>query len=334
MKATAKQADHVLPDLRFVGRSTGVEWLTVGLGLVMVGAYLAVTFSHGRVPAAVTIVALAFVMAWWSSFQHELIHGHPFANQRVNDAIGNVPLLLWLPYGAYKSTHLKHHRDPMLTDPFEDPESYYVDAQRWEHSSSAARALLWCNRTIGWRLIMNPIFSMVRFTLHQLRLLAAGDRHARKTWAAHVPAALVVSLYAFGVAGVPAWQYGLGVWGGTSLLRMRSFAEHRWMPDGRSRTAFVEGVFPFGLLFLFNNYHSAHHARPNVPWYQYRALARELDSRTVAQSGAGYYRGYREVFRQYLVQPFDIPVHPNTEAGRAILESRMTTGKLHQVSDC
>jgi fatty acid desaturase len=335
MNATATEADRLLLDSRFVGRSTGVEWPTVGLGMVIVSAYVATTWFHYRLPATVTVVALAVVTAWWSSFQHELIHGHPFVSQRINDAIGVAPLLLWLPYGAYKSSHLRHHRDPMLTDPHEDPESFYVDPQRWEQSGPIARMLLWCNRTFAWRLIVSPLCATARFTKEQMLLLLQNDRQARKTWVVHLPALLVVCVYIFGVAQVPVWLYLLGVWGGTSLMRVRSFAEHMWTPDGRPRTAFVDGIFPFGVLFLFNNYHSAHHARPSVPWYQCRALARELDSRTVAKNGAGYYKGYREVFRLYFFRPFDVPVHPQTETGQTMRQRRSPAIQgVREVSDC
>ena len=46
--------------------------------------------------------------------------------------IGCWPLSLWLPYSIYRSTHLAHHRDENLTDPLEDPESYY-----WADGSGA-----------------------------------------------------------------------------------------------------------------------------------------------------------------------------------------------------
>jgi fatty acid desaturase len=306
----------------FKGRSTGVEWPTVGLGIVILLCFAAVTLTHDRMPAAATIALLGIVAGWWASFQHELLHGHPFASQRINDAIGGVVLGLWLPYRLYKRLHLRHHRDPLLTDPLEDPESFYVDEQRWRGTSRVGRAVLWADRTLAWRVAVNPLVSIPRLVIGQLRQLPR-DRDARLDWGRHLPGMLLVGGWTFGVAGVPVWEYLLGaVWVATSLLRLRSFAEHRWTPEGTSRTAFVEGVFPFGLLFLFNNYHHAHHARPTVPWYQYPALARRLGSRAAASEGAGYYRGYREIVRLHLFRPFDIPVHPSTPSGSAMMNGR------------
>src|SRR6266852_3269082 len=57
------------------------------------------------------------------------------------------------------------------------------------------------------------------------------------------------------------------VYPGTSLLLVRSFAEHRAAPDVRQRIAIVENAWILGPLFLFNNLHAAHHERPDLAWY-------------------------------------------------------------------
>ena len=58
------------------------------------------------------------------------------------------------------------------------------------------------------------------------------------------------------------------------------------------------------LLFLNNNLHHTHHARPGVPWYGLpgRPLALDGDG---APRGAGLYAGYGDVARRYLFRPFD-----------------------------
>jgi fatty acid desaturase len=48
---------------------------------------------------------------------------------------------------------------------------------------------------------------------------------------------------------------------GASLAMVRSFAEHRAMPEAERRTAIVENALIFGPLFLFNNLHAVHHLR-------------------------------------------------------------------------
>ena len=49
---------------------------------------------------------------------------------------------------------------------------------------------------------------------------------------------------------------------------VRSFAEHRAVPEAERRTAIVENASILGPLFLFNNLHAAHHLRHRLPWYQ------------------------------------------------------------------
>jgi fatty acid desaturase len=66
----------------------------------------------------------------------------------------------------------------------------------------------------------------------------------------------------------------------------------------------------FGVLFLFNNLHHTHHARPGVAWYRLPALTEQLGSADVARNGAGFYRGYVEVVRRFAFRPFDTPVNP------------------------
>jgi len=57
-----------------------------------------------------------------------------------------VPLSLWLPSIAYRRNHLVHHNNERLTDPLDDPESYYSDPESWSHLSAAAAPICSCSR--------------------------------------------------------------------------------------------------------------------------------------------------------------------------------------------
>jgi fatty acid desaturase len=73
----------------------------------------------------------------------------------------------------------------------------------------------------------------------------------------------------------------------------------------------VEAGPLLALLFLNNNLHHTHHARPGAPWYRLPSLARTLRSAEVAAVGAGRYRSYTDVVRRHFARPLDGPVHPD-----------------------
>ena len=103
----------------------------MALAFIIYGLWFIVTFFYRDLPWWGLAALGAWIVAWQLNLQHETIHGHPTRNRRVNEMIGCWPLSLWLPYSIYRSTHLAHHRDENLTDPFEDPESYYWTVAGW-----------------------------------------------------------------------------------------------------------------------------------------------------------------------------------------------------------
>ncbi|MBR7508578.1 fatty acid desaturase, partial [Mycobacterium tuberculosis] len=66
------------------------------------------------------------------SLQHEALHGHPTRSGWLNELLVSLPLGLFYPYRRYKHLHLKHHADERLTDPYDDPESYYRALGDWD----------------------------------------------------------------------------------------------------------------------------------------------------------------------------------------------------------
>jgi len=108
-----------------------IEWPTVGLAVVIYGLWFGTTLFWRELPWWGLAALGAWTIAWQLNLQHEIIHGHPTPSRLVNHAIGRWPLCLWLPFSTYRSTHLRHHQDANLTDPFEDPESYYWTSGGW-----------------------------------------------------------------------------------------------------------------------------------------------------------------------------------------------------------
>lgn len=296
-------------------RGSGREWPTVAVAGA-VAALLAGLLGWGHaLPAVVRVALLAVTACWFGSLQHELVHGH-LGGGRAAAAIAWIPVSLYLPFDAYRRLHLRHHHDEHLTDPLEDPESWYVSRRDWDDDRSWHRALLWANRTLLGRLAIGPGLSLVGFGRNEWRHLRAGTDGARRRWALHLPLAAAWSALVWQVADFPFWQYALGAtWFGAALTLVRSFAEHRWTPEEAGRTAMVRANPVMALLFLNNNLHVAHHLKPGAPWYRLPRLADELGCDARAAAGGGWYRGYGEIVRRYLVRPFDQPVHPS-EVGR------------------
>lgn len=290
-------------------RGWAMEWPTVVLGLVIFAGWGGVTWFHSSLPLWVIIPAGAWFIAWYKSFQHEVIHGHPTRIRAVNDACGWLPLSLWLPYRIYKRTHLQHHCDERLTDPMDDPETAYWTDEDWVRLGPIARALVLAQQTLIGRLIIGPAWIMGRLWAHALGELIRGDRRAWTDWAQHALGLVVVLIWVIAICGMPIWLYGAMVYGGISLLLVRSFAEHRAAALPEHRTAIVENAPLFGLLFLYNNLHVVHHDRPRVPWYRIPALYRQGRKAMIARNNGLLYDGYGDVFRRYAWRAHHTPLH-------------------------
>ncbi len=284
-----------------------VEWPTLGVIMVF-WVLLGVLITTGtRLPPALLIVAFAVLGGLYMSIQHEAIHGHPTPSRSLNWLLSSAPLGVVLPIARYRDTHLAHHAAD-LTDPADDPESHYVSPEAWAEASGSYRMLLRANRTMVGRLAIGPFLGVARSLRADVSLLRS-RRDVRAAWMLHVIAvgALVTVLR---IAGVPMWIYMLGfVFGGSSLTALRSFVEHRAIDDG-ARSAIVRSGWFFSAIFLNNNLHYTHHQLPGAAWFRLPELTRDLNAETVAANGAGVYRGYSDVARQFMFKPFDQPVHP------------------------
>ena len=140
------------------------EWRTL---LVVVAVYALTALTVIRYETLTPWLAVPFLAvlgAWHLSMQHEVLHGHPFKNQFLNDAIGSIPITLWIPYLAFKKDHLEHHVSD-LTNPALDNESYYVSQEQWDKAGKIRRAAWTANRTILFRMFVWTIVSTITYAL-------------------------------------------------------------------------------------------------------------------------------------------------------------------------
>jgi fatty acid desaturase len=263
---------------------------------------------------------LAVVLALQSSLMHEVSHGHPTRIAWLNEVLVSLPIGLVYPFRRFRTLHLRHHADERLTDPFDDPESYYRALWRHEQLPGTLKLLLRLNNTMLGRFVIGPPLATAGFVAAEAKLAWHGDPAVRRAWMLHA-AGLAVVLPLISAFGIPLWLYVLApVWLGQSLMSVRTFAEHQWSerPDGR--TIIVERS-PLALLFLNNNLHLVHHKSPTVAWYRLPQLFRDRRDEWVSLNGGYVFPGYFALLREYAFRPKEPVVHPvlrrAPEAGRA-----------------
>jgi fatty acid desaturase len=258
-------------------------------------------------PAAVALAAVT--VALHASLTHEAIHGHPTGIARLDAALVWPALGLLIPYGRFRDDHLAHHRDATLTDPYDDPESNYLDPAVWARLPRWVRALLQANNTLLGRIALGPAIAQVAFMREDLRAIGAGDRRIAGAWLAHLPAAgAVIAVVA--LSPMPLWAYLIAAYAGHGLVKIRTFLEHRAHSHAAGRTVVIEDRGPLALLFLNNNFHLVHHMHPGVPWYRLPGLYFADTDRYLRRNRGYRYAGYGEILRRHLLRAKDPVPHP------------------------
>jgi hypothetical protein len=288
-----------------------VEWPTVALAGLIYGGWAVLTYHWQDWPLALVLPLLAILVAWHGSLQHEVLHGHPTRWRGINDLFGMLPISLWIPYTRYKRLHLKHHNNDRLTDPVDDPESYYLTEAHWTSMSAPMRVLWKFDQTLLGRITIGPPLHIGMYWLGEWRAVRRNEPGARAAWFEHLVWCAVVLVWLSAVCHVPLALYALAVvWPSKSLGSVRSFAEHRARPSVHERIAIVEGSWFFGPLFLFNNLHVLHHDEPLMPWYAYLRRYRLRRDELLRLNNGLVYKTYFDVARRYLFKPHDVTVHP------------------------
>lgn len=292
-------------------RRPNVEWPTLAVAAAIYGGFGLLTWFHAALPWWVELPMGAYLIAWHASLQHEVVHGHPTGRPWLNRLLVFPNLWLWLPYEIYRETHLRHHRDRWLTDPVEDPESYYVTPARWAQLGGIDRALLRVRNTLLGRLAVGPVLCVAGFWRREAGRLLAGDRRRLRIWGLHAVAVACVLAWVMGATDMPLGHFLLlYVYPGIALAHLRSFLEHRAHPEIAARTAVVEAGPLLSLLFLNNNLHSVHHARPRLPWYRIPAVWRAERAAVLAANRDYRFDGYGAILRRWALRAKEDPVHP------------------------
>lgn len=290
------------------------EWPTLAMLACVYGAWLLALFPLAEAAPAAALAVLTLAAALHSSLSHEMLHGHPFRSPVLNAALVFPALTLFVPYLRFKDTHLSHHRDSRLTDPYDDPESNYLDPGTWAALPGWRRALRRANNTLAGRLLIGPALGQVCFMAADWRAIRAGDRRVLAGWLWHLPAVALV-LGAVALSPVPLWAYPGICYAALSLLKIRTFLEHQAHEKARGRTVIIEDRGPLAWLFLNNNLHVVHHMHPRVAWYMLPRLYFGNRERYLKVNEGYRYRSYAEIFRKYLLSAKDPVPHPLWPSG-------------------
>ncbi len=287
----------------------GFEWPTLLLLILTYAVWAAGTLLWPW-SGLVSVIVTGIAVAQFSSLQHEMLHGHPFRNPHLNHAIVFPALALVIPYERFRDTHLQHHYDPALTDPYDDPESNYQDPAVWARMPRPLRALLRVNNTLLGRILLGPAVGTWFFVRSDLALIRAGQPGILRAWVLNGLGVALVLLWLGAVTEMPVWAYVIAAYLGYALLKIRTYLEHRAHEAPRARTVIIEDRGPLALLYLNNNLHVVHHMHPQVPWYRLPALYAARREHYQRRNEAYVYRNYAEIVRRYLLNAKDPVPHP------------------------
>ncbi|MEM1074295.1 MAG: fatty acid desaturase [Pseudomonadota bacterium] len=289
--------------------ATAVEWPTLIICAICYMGFAIATIYAQALGPVITLAILTLTLTLFSSFNHEVLHGHPFRNELANTVLVFPALGLLIPYPRFRDTHLAHHHDPSLTDPYDDPETNFIDPAVWLTWSAPRKWLYYWNNTLLGRMVIGPVIGLATFYAQDFRAVLAGDREVARAYVFHGVALVPVVWWLSTFGALPLWVYFLAVYLSHSILKIRTFLEHCAHEKARCRSVIIEDRGPLSFLFLKNNLHALHHARPKLPWYQLDACYAASRDRILTRNGGYAYRSYAQVARLFLTRAKDPVPH-------------------------
>ncbi|PCH45921.1 MAG: fatty acid desaturase [Hyphomicrobiales bacterium] len=288
-----------------------LEWSTLSLMAGCYGLWILLGMAWQLPYGWLVLPFMAYLAAFHTSLQHEVVHGHPTPWAGLNEFLVSLPLAAIFPYRRYRELHLQHHNDQNLTDPYEDPESYFWPLSHYVTMRPVMRKIFAINNTFFGRLTIGPALSLYGFSRTEIGRIRRGEPGVLLAWVLHSFGVAAMLLIVTQVFHIPLWVYGLFiVYPALSLMAMRSYAEHQAAENIGERSAIVETCPLWALLYLNNNLHITHHASPTTPWYELPALYAERRVQYLAANGNTLFDGYWEIARRFgftVKQPVDHP---------------------------
>jgi fatty acid desaturase len=304
-------------------QSRRFEWPTLALYALTYCAFALLTIYAFALPTYITIILLSIAIALHSSLQHETLHMLEPRWPVFGYLIGYPALGLAIPYDRFRDLHLAHHVNEILTDPFDDPESNYLVDEIWVTLPPIIQTVLRFNNTLLGRILIGPLVGQVAFIRAEVTACRAGDRAAISGWIKFIPSVAIVLLWLSYVGNISGLAYGVSCYLGLSILKIRTYIEHRAHEISNGRSVIVEDRSLLAFLFLNNNFHAVHHAHPNIAWYNLPASFHAQREKFLHQNNDFYFKNYLAVFSQFFTREKDGVAHPHWNLQN---RSKATTG--------
>jgi len=260
--------------------------------------------------AVAGIVAASLAITLHSSLQHEAIHGHILRSDWARSLSVSLAIGLFVPYERFRATHLAHHDDEQLTDPYDDPESNFQHPEAWTERGLISRGIYNFNNTLFGRMMIGPALSLISFYRSDLSAIWRGDKAVFRAYLLHGIGLVPVLIWIEMISPLHVGQMMLAAYLGMSVLKVRTFLEHRAHEDAEGRTVIIEDRGLFAFLFLNNNYHALHHQEPSLKWYELPKAYAQSREAVLAQNKDYRYGNYAEVFRKFFLKRKDPVAHP------------------------
>jgi fatty acid desaturase len=290
-----------------------LELATVLLLLACYGGLIFSTLWLAQVSLLLAFVLTTFLIALHSSLQHEALHGHPTRHPQLNEALVALPVGLLIPYRRFRDLHLAHHVDEILTDPYDDPESNFLDPKVWARLPAWLQRVYRANNTLSGRILLGPGLSLIALVRGDISAIRRGQRGVLAGWVLHAVGLIPVVWWLLSAAVIPVWLYVIAAYLGFGLLKIRTYLEHRASNNPKARTVIVEDRGILAFLFLNNNLHVVHHSHPGMPWYRLPGIY-FADREKYRADNEGYvYKNYWQIFRLHMFRAKDPVPHPLRE---------------------
>ena len=285
------------------------EPITLGL-IVICYVFWAAQAAWPGGPVWLVAPLMVLLTTLHSSLQHEALHGHPTSSRWANEVLVGLPIGLYIPYQRFRDQHLAHHRDETLTDPYDDPESNFLSQRQWQNLPRVVRLVCLLDRSLFGRMIVGPLTGLAVFYWQDAKLIWRGKKSVRRAYAWHLIGMVPVLWFILTQSSFGIWTHLAIAYAGLSVLRIRTFLEHRAAQDPAARTVVINDRGILAFLFLNNNFHAVHHANPTVAWYKLPRLFDAQQDQVLQRNGGYYYKSYWQIIRYFLFRSKDPVVHP------------------------